>query len=48
MWYEIDCAMRPIFHFCQGLDRHEWIAVFTVALIVGYLCMRGFGSRANY
>jgi len=48
MWYQIEQYTAPIFRFCCSLSRHEWIAVFVVALVIGYLCMRGFGSRANY
>ncbi len=48
MWNQIERALGPMFRCCQNLDRHEWIAVFAVALFLGYLCMRGFGSRANY
>ncbi len=48
MWNEIDRFLRPVFRLCQNLDRHEWIAVFAVAVVIGYFCLRGFGSRANY
>jgi hypothetical protein len=48
MWHKIDRALDPLFQLGCSLSRHEWIALFVVALIIGYFCMRGFGSRANY
>ena len=30
------------------LDRKEWFMVFVGVVVLGFLCMRGFGSRANY
>ena len=48
MWYQIERHLEPFFRFCCSLSRQEWIVVFVGALIVGYFCMRGFGSRANY
>src|SRR3990167_10059800 len=48
MWCKIDRCLGPIFHFCSSMNRQEWIFVSVVALLIGYFCMRGFGSRANY
>jgi hypothetical protein len=30
------------------LDRVQWLWVFCLVVIVGFTCMRGFGSRVNY
>ncbi len=30
------------------LDRQEWLVVLSVGMCFGFLCMRGYGSRANY
>ena len=48
MWHQIEGYMEPFFRFCCSLSRTEWIFVFVGALVIGYFCMRGFGSRANY
>ncbi len=48
MWITIEPFLTPVFRACQHLDRQEWIGVFFAALVIGYFCMRGFGSRANY
>ena len=37
-------AMRII----ENLDNHEWALVLLVVVVIGCLCMRGFGSRSNY
>jgi hypothetical protein len=29
-------------------DRHQWIIISVVVLIIGLVTMRGFGSRNNY
>lgn len=29
-------------------DRRHWIVLSVVAVTLGCLCMRGFGSRKNY
>lgn len=31
-----------------SLDRTQWIFVFVGVVIIGVVCMRGFGSRKNY
>lgn len=48
MWNQIEPYLRPVFRCCASLDRQEWIFVFIAALVLGYFCMKGFGSRANY
>ena len=48
MWHQIERHLEPFFRFCCSLSRQEWIFVFVGALAIGYFCMRGFGSRANY
>jgi hypothetical protein len=44
VWRIID----RVTHYAGQLSRHEWIAVSVVILILGLVCMRGFGSRNNY
>ncbi|MEN1681885.1 MAG: hypothetical protein AAGJ46_20075 [Planctomycetota bacterium] len=31
-----------------ALNREEWLVVLAVGCLLGFLCMRGFGSRSNY
>jgi len=30
------------------LDRQQWVILSFVVLIIGFVCLRGFGSRTNY
>ena len=30
------------------LDRQHWIIISVVVLGLGFMCMRGFGSRNDY
>ena len=32
----------------QNLDREDWFLVLCCVVVVGFFCMRGFGSRAGY
>jgi hypothetical protein len=32
----------------SGLDRQEWLMLLLVTAILGFMCMRGFGSRNSY
>lgn len=36
--------MVTVDHF----DLQDWLLVFTVVVLIGVFCMRGFGSRSNY
>ena len=37
-------TMRLINH----MSTQQWLLVATIGLVVGLLCMRGFGSRSSY
>jgi hypothetical protein len=47
----LDYAFQ-IADFCtrhvNQLDRTHWVWISAVVAVVGFLCMRGFGSRTNY
>ncbi|HZZ28033.1 MAG TPA: hypothetical protein VFE46_08530 [Pirellulales bacterium] len=36
------------FQWMNRLDRQDWMLVLIAAVILGFLCLRGFGSRTNY
>jgi len=48
MWYRVERVIGPVFRYLNGCDREQWIMFFVGTLVVGYFCMRGFGSRKNY
>ena len=34
--------------FVNHLDRNGWIIVLFSVLLIGSMCLRGYGSRSNY
>ena len=48
MWHHIERVLGPVFRQASHLDRQGWIIIFAGALFVGYLCLKGFGSRTKY
>jgi len=44
MWSAINTVMS----WFAGFDRHQWLLALVVGMVLGVLCMRGFGSRSNY
>ena len=44
--------MNQYFHkvmrFLEHIDPQEWLLVICGVVIVGLVCMRGFGSRRYY
>jgi hypothetical protein len=39
---------RYVIRYTGEFDRTQWIFILVGAVIVGFLCLRGFGSRQNY
>lgn len=39
---------NQIMNWCAHANRTEWMVVLVVAMLLGFLCMRGYGSRSNY
>jgi hypothetical protein len=48
----LDHVYRQFAHYVtRVLDRmgpQEWLLVLAVAIVIGVVCMRGFGSRSQY
>jgi hypothetical protein len=34
--------------YAGSLDRNQWVVLSVAVLLVGLICMKGFGSRNNY
>jgi hypothetical protein len=32
----------------NSFGREEWVLVLAGAIVVGFFCLRGFGSRSRY
>lgn len=45
-WY--DSMMSGTWNWFNTLSREEWMLVLGVSAACGFLCMKGFGSRANH
>jgi hypothetical protein len=39
---------RETMQFIVGMDRNEWFVAFGLLVLIGFFCMRGFGSRTSY
>jgi len=39
---------REFMHYVDRMGPHEWFLVLAAMIIVGVVCMRGFGSRTRY
>ena len=37
-----------VMQFVNHLDRNGWIVVLFSVVLVGSICLRGYGSRSNY
>ncbi|MHB1038400.1 MAG: hypothetical protein ACYC35_28340 [Pirellulales bacterium] len=44
MWDLYNSIMRSL----DRLSAQEWLLVFGIVVIIGFFCLRGFGSRSNY
>ncbi len=41
-------AFDQVFGHLEHLNRQEWLLVLVGVVIVGFFCLRGFGSRSSY
>jgi O-antigen/teichoic acid export membrane protein len=39
---------REILRFIDRMGPTEWVLVLGVVIVIGFFCMKGFGSRSNY
>ena len=39
---------HDVMNWFASLDRQEWLVVLAIGMVLGFLCMRGYGSRSNY
>ena len=48
MWSKLDMMADELRMAVERMDSNQWIGVSVVAMVLGALCLRGFGSRTNY
>jgi hypothetical protein len=41
-------AYQQTLHYCERLGPQEWLGVLAALIVIGLVCMRGFGSRSQY
>ena len=44
----MDELFRQVTRFLDGLDAQQWLLVLIGVVVVGLVCLRGFGSRSDY
>lgn len=44
----VRAASHAWWNWIFSLDRGEWLVLLLVATMLGFLCLRGYGSRSNY
>lgn len=44
MWYYIHQVQQAAGH----LNKQAWFLVLVATVVVGMICLRGFGSRSGY
>jgi hypothetical protein len=44
----MDHLYRDVMRYVNRLDTHEWTLVLLGVILIGFLCLRGFGSRSDY
>ena len=45
MWSDYyNSVMRAV----AGLGPNEWLVVMIAVVLLGFFCMKGFGSRSDY
>ena len=40
--------VREAMRFIEHMDTQHWLLALLGVVVVGLICMRGFGSRSNY
>ena len=40
--------IREVIHYAARLDPQQWLLVLGAVIIIGLICLRGFGSRSQY
>lgn len=44
----INYAIREFSRLIEHLSMQQWLYVLVIGVIVGFFCLRGFGSRTDY
>ncbi len=39
---------REVLRYVENMDPQEWLFAFIGVVLLGLICLRGFGSRSSY
>src|SRR5687767_2993290 len=48
MWYRIERAADNIMRAVVHMDSQQWIMISCIAIVLGAIFLRGYGSRTSY
>lgn len=46
--HEIYHLIQNIMRFASRLEPQQWVIILGVMIVIGLICLRGFGSRSKY
>ena len=41
-------TVENVLQFVDNMDATDWLLTTAAVIVLGFFCMRGSGSRANY
>lgn len=44
----LEHVYRELMRMANRLDAQEWLLILVGVVVVGWVCLRGFGSRSSY
>jgi hypothetical protein len=48
MWYRIEQAGNNVMRTVLHMDSEQWLLVSGIAVVLGAIFLRGYGSRTTY
>ena len=48
IWLKLHEIYRDTWYWFGQLNQQEWLLLLVVVTVLGFMCMRGFGSRNSY
>ena len=44
----MDRLLNKALYYVNHMDQQDWLLALAVVVVIGFYCMRGFGSRSSY
>jgi hypothetical protein len=48
MWHRVNHIIDQVFRYADRFSPAEWTMLLVAMVLLGVMCLRGFGSRSNY